>query len=78
MSAPIYAKTIAELEQLSDAELVEHHDEIADGTVVGISYYLAELQRRQADRQARQMLRLTWVVTILTVVNVAAVVYSLL
>jgi hypothetical protein len=71
------AKTIADLQSLSDDELVEQYDKLAGSTQVGINYYLAELERRRVDRQSRQMLRLTWVVTGLTVVNVVAVIASL-
>lgn len=71
------AKTIAELRELSDEQLIEEHDLAATHTVVGISYYLDEIERRQVDRQQRQMLRLTWVVTVLTVINVVAVIVSL-
>jgi len=72
------AKTITELRALSDEQLIEQHDQLAKNTVVGISYYLSELERRQVERQGRLMLRLTWVVTVLTVINVAAVVVSVL
>lgn len=72
------AKTISELRGLSDEQLMIEHDRVATNTVVGISYYLDEIDRRQVDRQQRQMLRLTWVVTVLTVINVVAVVASLL
>jgi hypothetical protein len=71
------AKTISELRELSDEQLVEEHDRTATNTVVGISYYLDEIERRRIDRQQQQMLRLTWVVTVLTVVNVVAVIVSL-
>lgn len=77
MSEPMRAKTIGELEGLSDADLVKQHDQLAKGTVIGIDYYLVELQRRRADRQARQMLALTLVVAALTVINVVAVIVSL-
>jgi hypothetical protein len=77
MINPLGAKTLATLRSLSDDELVEQHDILAGSTLVGIDYYLGELERRRADRQARQMLRLTWVVTVLTVVNVVAVIISL-
>jgi hypothetical protein len=59
------------LQSLTDEELVAQHDQLAASTSVGISYYLAEIERRRSDRQQQQMLRLTWVVTVLTVVNVA-------
>ena len=77
MSHPQAAKTIAELRSLSDQELVEQHDKLAESTAVGISYYLSEIERRRVDRQGRQMLQLTWIVTALTVVNVVVVIISL-
>jgi hypothetical protein len=77
MSEPMHAKTSAELGRLSDAELVEQHDMLAKGTVIGVNYYLAELERRRADRQSRLMIRLTMVVTALTVVNMVVVIVSL-
>jgi hypothetical protein len=79
MSHPASAKSIAELRSLSDAELIEQHDILAGdaGGGVGVNYYLAELERRRAGRQAHQMLALTWVVAALTVVNVVAVIISL-
>jgi hypothetical protein len=43
---------------------------------IGVDYYLTELARRDADRQTRTMLHLTWVIAVLTVVNVVAVAYS--
>jgi hypothetical protein len=77
VSHPQAAKSIAELRSLSDEELVEQHDKLAATTSVGISYYLDEIERRRIERQQQQMLRLTWVVTVLTVVNVVAVIVSL-
>ncbi len=71
------AKTITELQALSDDELIKQHNKLAESTAVGISYYLAELERRRVDRQNRLMLRLTLIVTVLTVVNVVAVIASL-
>lgn len=38
---------------MSDQELIESHDEVARNTVVGIDYYLRELQRRDLARSAR-------------------------
>ena len=78
MSHPQSAKTIAELQALSDDELVRQHDVLAASTSVGTGYYLDELRRREADRQGERMLRLTWIVTALTVVNVVTVTISLL
>jgi hypothetical protein len=77
MSNPQLAKTISHLKSLSDDELIEQHDMLAGSTAVGLSYYLEELERRRIERQGRQMLWLTWIVTGLTVVNVVAVIVSL-
>lgn len=77
MSHPQSAKTIAELQALSDDELVKQHDALAASTSVGTGYYLDELRRREVERQSERMLRLTWIVTVLTVVNVVAVFVSL-
>jgi hypothetical protein len=60
----------------SDEQLIEEQDRATANVVVGISYYLDEIQRREVDRQQGQMLRLTWVVTVLTVVNVGAVIVT--
>lgn len=63
----------------SDDELVRAHDQLAKSTVVGTVYFLAELERRERDRQAAQMAeytrkvtRLTWVIAALTLVNAVA------
>lgn len=71
------AKSISELRALSDDELIEQHDQLAESTSVGVRYYLAELERRRVNRQSRQMLWLTWIIASLTVINVVAVVASL-
>jgi hypothetical protein len=72
MSHPQMAKTIAELRSLSDDELIEQHDKLAASTQVGTRFYLAELERRQVDRQNRLMIGLTVAIFSLTVVNVVA------
>jgi hypothetical protein len=74
MSHPASAKTIAELRDLSDAELIEQHDVLTPSTGVGVAYYLDELNRRVGERQGRRMERLTIVIGLLTLVNVIAVV----
>jgi hypothetical protein len=80
--APTVAKTIAELRSLSDTELIEQHDELVTMNEarkgVSIDYYLSELNRRVAVAQGQKMERLTWWIALLTLVNVVAVVFSLL
>jgi hypothetical protein len=51
------AHELEELRALSDDELVAMHDENAKNTVVGIDYYLNELQRRELSRQAKASYR---------------------
>jgi hypothetical protein len=76
--SPTPAKTVSELRSLSDDELIKQHDYLALRTGVGIDYYLSELERRQVDRRSALLVRLTWIITVLTVVNVLAVAISLI
>jgi hypothetical protein len=62
------AHTYEELRKLSVAELVRQHDYHAKNTMVGISYYLEEVGRRDNARIARQMFWMTVVITVCTVV----------
>lgn len=72
--------TLAQLRQASDDELISRHDALAESTVVGVSYYLEELARRDAARTTANMLAmtwsiraLTWMIAVLTFVNVILV-----
>ena len=69
------------LRELTDDELISLHDGVAIHTAVGLTYYLDEIYRRDQDKQTKimlhytkQMLGLTVVVTVLTVINVIAVI----
>lgn len=69
--------TIAELRSISDAELIDIYDQKAKHTDVGTKFYLDELSRRAQDRQTEQMLRytrsvkrMTWVITVATIINI--------
>ncbi len=73
------AETLAELRQLPEDEIVRRHDAIAANTGVGTNHYLQEIARRDAALQGDRiekltatMARLTWVITILTAINVVA------
>ncbi|MCS5507137.1 hypothetical protein [Curtobacterium flaccumfaciens] len=44
--------SLAELQAMPDEEIVRQHDEHAKDTVVGIDFFLTELDRRAADRAA--------------------------
>jgi hypothetical protein len=67
------SRKIAELRAASDDQLVDEHDAISTHVQWGVKDYLDELGRRDAARQTRTMVRLTWVILGLTIVNVAAV-----
>lgn len=87
---PSLAKSLGDLRDLSDEELIRQHDELAVGTgemtksvEVGVNYYLQELSRREAARQTQaiaamtsKMVRLTYVIAALTAVNVLIVALS--
>jgi hypothetical protein len=69
--------SIADLRRRTDEELIAAHDALAPHTVVGTGYYVEELARRENARTAdrieqltERVTRLTWVITILTALNV--------
>ncbi|HEU0129751.1 MAG TPA: hypothetical protein VFQ85_02015 [Mycobacteriales bacterium] len=72
---------LAELRSRTDEELVALHDAAAEHTIVGVSYYLEELARRDTVRSGdriealtAQVTRLTTIITWLTALNAAAAV----
>lgn len=80
-----YAPTKAELEKLTDDEIVERYNAHASGTVVGSGFYLDELARRglalensRMAQMTKTMKDLTWAIFGLTVVNLVVVVYQTL
>ncbi len=67
------AKTLEELRQMSDEDLVRAHDQLIKGSGqvhVGINYYREEISRRESVNQGRRLERLTWAIVILTIVLV--------
>lgn len=68
----------AQLRTMTDEELIARHDAAATSTVVGTRHYLDELNSRDVRRQTAKMVRLTWVITFLTLVNVVIVAAELL
>ena len=46
--------TLKQLREIPDERLIELHDQQASNTFVGISYYLDELQRRDAGAPSKQ------------------------
>jgi hypothetical protein len=79
------SEKIAELRAMTDEQLIDNHDRLASGTVIGTRHYLDELRHRDAARSERRMIdltgqirTLTLVVTALTVVNVVLVAWAIL
>lgn len=66
------APTMAELRKMPDEELVQHYDKAAGSTVLGLNFFREELSRRVTERQTRMMLRLTWVLAVMTGIVTAA------
>ena len=78
------ALTLKELREMSDEKLIIEHDNLAQRTMIGMNYYLDELNRRAQNKQTeamlsytRRMLLLTVFVAILTIINVIAVIVPL-
>lgn len=70
----------SDLQNLSDETLVQLYDGHAANTVVGTRFYLDEISRRKLAKDSERMMkltetmsRLTWVILIFTLVNVALV-----
>lgn len=64
------------LRSVTDQELIERHDKLAESTVPGTRYYLEELARRDQERITttvvqftRRIVHLTRAITSLTLVN---------
>lgn len=66
------APSRAELDAMSESDLIARYDEAAATTMVGTGFYGEELHRRELKRQTRQLILLTWVIAALTVVSAGA------
>ena len=71
------APTIEQLRGKTTDQLIREHDAAATHTVVGISYYLEEIARREQAEQTHTMLQytkqvrtMTVIVTVATIINV--------
>lgn len=76
-------ETLKDLRELPLVELIRRHDAAAPSTMVGVTYYLEEIARRDAARQAEEILRLTrritsltLVIAVLTAINVVLVLWA--
>jgi hypothetical protein len=72
------ALTFAEVRALSDEDLIRLHDDMAPGTAVGYGFVVDEIARRRADRLSIILVRLTWVITVATIVNTILVAVSVI
>ena len=80
------AESIEDLRNLPDEEVIRRHDEYLQiaRTSYGTQHYLNELARRDAVRQGERMERLTvsinrltWAVTIATIIGVVLAAFGL-
>jgi hypothetical protein len=81
VAEPERAKTLAELRAMDERTLEDAHDAVAERInprpEVGVDYYLGVLERRRVRRSTQTMVWLTVAITVLTVINVVAVIYSI-
>lgn len=52
MTAVAYAMTYKQVRQMTDDELIKQHDIATDNTVVGLSFFIDEIKRREAAKAA--------------------------
>ena len=68
---------LRDLKALSNDDLTKLHDAKADGTAVGVDYYLNEIHRRQTAAVMRTSQRLAMAATTLAAVGATAGIVSL-
>jgi hypothetical protein len=56
--------TYSQLRTMSEGELIEQLDRIAERSELGAQYYLAELTRRELVRQSTILLRISWIMAL--------------
>lgn len=66
-----------DLIKMSEEELIRAYDQTAEHTSVGLNYYSAEIVRRSNEKMNRTMVRLTWVITIMTTIMLACTVINI-
>jgi hypothetical protein len=71
------SRSISELRDTPDEELIRAHDALAQNTYVGVSYYLDELARRESARQQATMIKLTYAIAAMTLVVTIATIVNL-
>ena len=71
------SRSISDLRELTDAQLIAEHDELATNTFVGTGYYLGELERRSRQRSADSSELLARRVFVLSIVTLAVSILAL-
>jgi len=79
------SELLKDLRSLSDEEIIERHDRLAERAEANVKYYLREIERRDQDRQTEAMLNFTKWITIMTVaimiftiVNIAVTIFLIM
>ncbi|MHB8160811.1 MAG: hypothetical protein ACYDGS_10065 [Thermoleophilia bacterium] len=79
------SELLKDLRTLSDEDIIEKHDSLAERTEANVKYYLREIERRDQDRQTESMLKYTnWIkvmtvaIMIFTIINVAATIFLIM
>lgn len=67
------AKSYRELRATSIERLIDDYDRIATNTNVGLDFIRQEIARREQAKETRTIVRLTWVITFLTLANAVLV-----
>jgi len=65
------AEKLKEVQNLPEIELEKRYDEVAKNTVVGLNFYLAEIVRRQQQKQT------IWIIILTIIMCIAAVVSTI-
>lgn len=67
----------SELMSQPDESLIKEYDRLAPMTTLGVGFIRDELHRREMKRNGDTMLKLTWILLILTIVNLVLVAVSI-
>ncbi len=72
------AKKYDDLRSMTKSELVELYDGHTQNTVVGLDWIRREIERREAEEQTAELMRLSRRMDRLTIINVALAAASLI
>ncbi|MCZ7673804.1 MAG: hypothetical protein M5U34_45140 [Chloroflexi bacterium] len=79
------AESYEELRKLTKEQLIQKYDSLAKSTQIGLNFLRDEIARRDAEEQTAQMIQvnnqmrnMTIIITVFTIINVIAVIISLL